>query len=286
MYIYIYVNLYIYIYILARTQHSIIHVPTAIFLNIWCTFEVGLLPKLSQGQSQRQRRKPKPLVSKSKVRKPWMMSNLKWVQNSVEPLKIFRIFALPNCFQLSVLLEVQRWRRILPSSTIWSWKCQRMSWGPALRITRKSLKIQSWSCTIAISLRDNFCHTYVRFVGPFLQHLRLKKITTMANCLDLKAELESEARWRNLFSFDLLVMCFLHDALQVNAMRLVKAQAKAVLNEIKRQGQQSWGLRSWAIQSCVRKGSRGLARCALFEVPLDDISEFKPVKLTKNTFAW
>ena len=34
---------------------------------------------------------------------------------------------------------------------------------------------------------------------------------------------------------------------------------------------------------CVRKGSWGLARCSLFEVPSDYICEFKPVKLTKKT---
>ena len=125
-----------------------------------------------------------------------------------------------------------------------------MSWGKALRITRKSLKIQSWSCTIAIGWCGHFCKTF-QVCGTTIATPRLKKITTMANCLDLKHELESEARWRIIFSFDLLVIFFLHDALQVNAMRLVKAQAKAVLNEIKRQGQQSWGLSSWAVQSFV-----------------------------------
>lgn len=188
-----------------------------------------------------------------------MMSNLKWVQNSVEPLKIFQIFALLNCFQLSVLLEVQRWRRILPSSTIWSWKCQRMPWGPALRTTRKSLKIQSWSCTIAISSCDNFCNSYVRFVGPFFATSQVEKNYNHGQLPWSKSRAWIWGTLKKLFFhlIDLLVMFFLHDALQVNAMRLVKAQARAVLNEIKKQGQQSWGLSSRAVQSCVRKGSRG-----------------------------
>lgn len=188
-----------------------------------------------------------------------MMSNLKWVQNSVEPLKIFQIFALLNCFQLSVLLEVQRWRRILPSSTIWSWKCQRMPWGPALRTTRKSLKIQSWSCTIAISLCDIFCNSYVRFVGPFFATSQVEKNYNHGQLPWSKSRAWIWGTLKKLFFhlIDLLVMFFLHDALQVNAMRLVKAQARAVLNEIKKQGQQSWGLSSRAVQSCVRKGSRG-----------------------------